>query len=254
MERPIPTARFAVLKLDTLALDESWDAQGPTPGETMFGFDGNFEFPSATTSAARSPCSPMGASSSAAKIYVYGNGGVASFWALTRYLPSGHGDSEFGVDATFQTYGYYGTLGFGYYNGLGALAIQSDGKIVFAGYASTPDDGAAPADFGIARVNANGSLDIGFGATRVGATTIGYLVDEGQGGLGSTQYATALLLDAGRPVIAGPNYRYPDSDGLIDTMLVRLDADLLFVDSSMRLPRTEPPCRLCPTRTRRKVP
>ena len=227
---PDTNCALAVLKLDTLALDESWDAQGPTPGETMFGFDGNFEFPSADICRSIA-VQPDGRVVIGGEIYVYGNGGVASFWALTRYLPSGRGDSEFGVDATFQTYGYYGTLGFGYYNGLGALAIQSDGKIVFAGYASTPDDGAAPADFGIARVNANGSLDIGFGATRVGATTIGYLVDEGQGGLGSTQYATALLLDAGRPVIAGPNYRYPDSDGLIDTMLVRLDADLLFVDS-----------------------
>ena len=98
-------------------------------------------------------------------------------------------------------------------------------------------DGALDTSFGaggLADYASLGRLEpsaLGFGATRAGATTIGYLVDEGQGGLGSTQYATALLLDAGRPVIAGPNYRYPDSDGLIDTMLVRLDADLLFVDS-----------------------
>ena len=103
---------------------------------------------------------------------------------------------------------------------------------------ATPNyDGALDTSFGAGGLADYASLGrlkrsaLGFGATRVGATTIGYLVDEGQGGLGSTQYATALLLDAGRPVIAGPNYRYPDSDGLIDTMLVRLDADLLFVDS-----------------------
>ena len=59
-------------------------------------------------------------------------------------------------------------------------------------------------------------------------STVGYLVDEGQGGLGSTQYATALVLDAGRPVVVGANYRYPDSDGLIDTMIVRLEFDAIF--------------------------
>jgi uncharacterized delta-60 repeat protein len=227
---PDTNCALAVLKLDTLALDERWDTQGPSPGETMFGFDGNFEFP--TADICRSiAVQPDRRVVIGGEVYVYGNGMVASFWTLTRYLPSGRGDSEFGVDATFQTYGYYNTLGFGYYNGLGALAIQSDGKIVVAGYAASPDEGSAPADFGIARVTSNGSLDVSFGATRVGATAIGYLVDEGQGGLGSTQYATAMLLDAGRPVIAGPNYRYPDSDGLVDTMLVRLDADLIFVDT-----------------------
>ena len=61
-------------------------------------------------------------------------------------------------------------------------------------------------------------------------STIGYLFDEGQGGLGSTQYATAMVLDAGRPVVVGVNYRYPDSDGLIDTMLVRLESDAIFAD------------------------
>lgn len=226
---PDTNCGLAVLKLDTLSIDPSWDAQSPSPGETMFGFDGNFEFPSADICRSIA-VQPDGRVVIGGEIYVYGNGMVASFWALTRYLPSGRGDSEFGVDATFQTFGYYEALGFGYYNGLGALAIQSDGRIVFAGYAANPDEGSAPADFGIARVTANGSLDIGFGATRAGATTIGYLVDEGQGGIGSTQYATAMLLDAGRPVIAGPNYRYPDSDGLIDTMLVRLHADSIFTD------------------------
>ena len=220
---------LAVLTLDPLALDPSWDANSPSPGRTRFGFDANFDASSADICRAIA-VQRDGRVVVGGELYQYFDGTSASLWGLARFLPSGHADPDFGAGTPSQTVGFYDALGAGQYNEIGTLAIQQDGGIVFAGYATILDEGSAPADFGVGRVDSAGHTDPSFGTTRPGVSTIGYLFDEGQGGLGSTQYATAMVLDAGRPVVVGVNYRYPDSDGLIDTMLVRLESDAIFAD------------------------
>lgn len=77
---------------------------------------------------------------------------------VTRLNRDGSLDTSFGD-------GGYARVAFDFDSDLNdsaaAVAIQRDGKIVLAGRASTGEDGT---DFAVARLNANGSLDTGFGA------------------------------------------------------------------------------------------
>jgi uncharacterized delta-60 repeat protein len=82
-------------------------------------------------------------------------GATASQFALARYNSNGSLDSSFGTGGRV-------TVSFaGKGDAARALAIQSDGKIVVTGFATTPDGSST--DFALARLNANGSLDAGFG-------------------------------------------------------------------------------------------
>jgi len=80
--------------------------------------------------------------------------GFSSDFLLARYNSDGSLDAAFGVGGSVTT-DFSGRL-----DHLSALAIQSDGKIVAAGYVY--DDGQ-PSDFGIVRYNPDGSLDVTFG-------------------------------------------------------------------------------------------
>jgi uncharacterized delta-60 repeat protein len=71
-----------------------------------------------------------------------------------RLLPDGRTDTSFGA-------GGRSTADVGGYGTTFALAIQSDGKIVAVGRASPPSS-FDPGDFGVARFNADGSLDPSF--------------------------------------------------------------------------------------------
>ncbi|MEA3341390.1 MAG: hypothetical protein U9R15_15605 [Chloroflexota bacterium] len=68
-----------------------------------------------------------------------------------------------------------------------AIVVQSDGKIVVAGYAHDGGSGFGHGtDFALARYNSDGSLDTSFGAgglvtTGIGTHTVGYGNDEGHG-------------------------------------------------------------------------
>jgi uncharacterized delta-60 repeat protein len=77
-------------------------------------------------------------------------------FALVRYNKDGSLDSSFGSDGNVVT-DFAGDVDF-----VAALALQSDGKIVLAGDVATSSK--EDAGFGLARYNADGSLDSSFGS------------------------------------------------------------------------------------------
>ena len=79
------------------------------------------------------------------------NGNNANNFAIARF------NSDGSLDTTFNGTGKT-TIDFGYDDRATSVAIQSNGKIVVGGY----DDGGS-ADFAVARLNTNGSLDTSFG-------------------------------------------------------------------------------------------
>ncbi|HYH50024.1 MAG TPA: Ig-like domain-containing protein [Acidimicrobiia bacterium] len=80
---------------------------------------------------------------------------------VARYKANG------GLDSTFSTDGIAAT-DFGGYDAVSAVAVQDDGKIVVAGHTSGQRD-----DSVVARFNANGSRDTGFGNGGVVITDLG---------------------------------------------------------------------------------
>jgi len=108
--------------------------------------------------------------------------------ALARYNANGT------LDTTFSGNGKQTTdFGGGDNGSRGGLAIQSDGKIVVAGYAWNGTD----SDFAVYRYNANGSLDTSFSANGDGVAVGGF-------GAGRQDWAYDLVLQSdGKIVIAG---------------------------------------------------
>ncbi|MFZ5538249.1 MAG: WD40 repeat domain-containing protein [Pseudomonadota bacterium] len=84
----------------------------------------------------------------------YSYNGTKYDFALVRYNTDGTLDPTFGSGGKVVT-----AIGTSHDYAL-ALALAPDGKIVVAGYS----DNGADADFALARYNANGSLDTGFGS------------------------------------------------------------------------------------------
>ena len=129
------------------------------------------------------------------KIVVAGAVGNDTSFALARYNADGSIDSTFGSGGTVK-------VSVGGVSGAYAVAVQPDGRIVVAGR------GAAD-EFGLARLNPDGSLDSGFGTGGTVTTTIGSL---------GIVYAIALQPD-GRIVAGGfPGFtlaRY-DPNGSLD--------------------------------------
>jgi uncharacterized delta-60 repeat protein len=80
-------------------------------------------------------------------------GGLTDF-GVTRLLPNGTRDPSFGWGGIVMTDFFNGSD-----NAL-AVAVQNDGKIVVAGFATSPYTGS---DFAVVRYNANGSRDASFG-------------------------------------------------------------------------------------------
>lgn len=171
------------------------------------------------------------------KILVGGNGGIA------RYQPNGVLDNSFSIDGmvkadtifalaialqpdskiivsgfNIQRYNPNGTLDATFGNGgtvalngrirvAYAVGVQTDGKIVIAGRDSTLTD------FAIARLNSDGSTDIGFGNN--GAVT----ADMGEDG----EWANSLAIQTdGKIVVTGPSEAYSffvlrfNTDGTLD--------------------------------------
>ncbi|WP_405888775.1 calcium-binding protein [Streptomyces sp. NBC_01136] len=119
-------------------------------------------------------------------------------FALARYNTDGSLDTGFGTGGRVST-------DFGDYDFANGVAVQSDGRIVAAG--------STDADFALARYNANGSLDAGFGT--------GGRVTTDFGGTAEQAHDVALQPD-GRIVAAGVRAgdfvvdRY-NADGTLDT-------------------------------------
>ena len=90
-------------------------------------------------------------------------GGGPDF-ALARYNADGSLDASFGSGGTTAVPVGYGV------DQPNAVRIQSDGKIVVAGYA---DDSGSREQFALARFSTNGSLDTSFGSSGIVITTFG---------------------------------------------------------------------------------
>ena len=67
------------------------------------------------------------------------------------------------LDPSFGSGGKVTTDFFGVFDGVAALAIQPDGKIVAVGSTDTDPSSAVQVDFALARYNSDGSLDSTFG-------------------------------------------------------------------------------------------
>lgn len=106
--------------------------------------------------------------------------------ALARYNPDGSPDTSFGTGGQVLT-----TL-VGYYDLANGVAVQSDGKIVAAGYSY--NIGLFTSDFAVLRYLPNGTLDSSFGGTGKVTTSIADGFDQG--------YALVIQPD-GKIVVAG---------------------------------------------------
>jgi len=147
--------------------------------------------------------------------------------ACSQVLDDGPSGSDFFVvrfdadGALDDTFSFDGSLAIDFDEGQGAdvctaIALQSDGKILVAGYTSTTD--ATGEDFAVARIDSDGTLDTTFG-NGTGKTTVGFDLD---GGTGSDE-ATAIAVQAdGRIVVAGTAAK---ADGGFDFAVVRMLTD-----------------------------
>ncbi|HYK44686.1 MAG TPA: hypothetical protein VEV83_05945, partial [Parafilimonas sp.] len=140
-------------------------------------------------------------------------------FALVRYKPNGELDSTFGLDGIASTnFGNEDDL-------IQAIAIQSDGKIVAAGFSGHDSLGFTRTyDFALARYTQNGQPDSSFG--RKGRTT----TDFANGGdYGDIANAVSVQAD-GKIVLAGSAgndfalARYNNNDGVLASGTIALKA------------------------------
>jgi uncharacterized delta-60 repeat protein len=165
-----------------LAIRDNDAAVPPPPGSSGaldpgFGSDGR-----ASTTAFGGDRSAMALQADGKIVIV---GGTFTDFILARFNADGSPDATFDADGMVTTDMVNGEQE----EALG-VAIQADGKIVVVGYTGAPGPGG-PASFALARYNANGSLDTGFGSG-------GKIVS---GVLGKA-YAVAIQSD-GKIVVAG---------------------------------------------------
>src|SRR3954447_5977395 len=135
-------------------------------------------------------------------------------------LPAGASAAEGDLDASFGVGGKVTTTLSAGSDGAGAVALDSEGRIVAAGHASNGSN----SDFAVARYTQAGNLDPTFAGTGAAITPIG-TANEG---------ANAVAIDAqGRIVTAGASFgvsndvfalaRY-NADGTLDTTFGRTRA------------------------------
>lgn len=132
----------------------------------------------------------------------YASNGVRDNIVLVRYLENGMLDPDFGTSGKVIT-----PLGASHAVALG-MAMQSDGKLVVAGYASNGSNN----DFAILRFLASGALDPAFGTSGIAMITVG----------SSEDVARSIVIQGdGRIVVAGDYF-----SGLnYDFAMVRLDSN-----------------------------
>jgi uncharacterized delta-60 repeat protein len=159
---------------------------------------------------------PLGAQALAiqsdGKIVVAGNSfnGTKYGFGLARYNADGSPDTGFGTGGNAIP-----TI-VGQGDQVSSVAIQSDGKIVVAGYSNVDLTIYAYTDFALVRYNADGSLDTGFGTG--GKVTTGIEVDD---------VATSVAIQPDGKIVAagytfnGTNYDFAlvryNTDGSLDT-------------------------------------
>ncbi len=157
------------------------------------------------------------------KIVAAGTAGNTDF-ALARYNTDGTLDTTFGTGGRVTTYSSANTPISSAI--ASAVAIQTDGKIVAAGYAYNSDQhiDANQYDFVLARFNTDGTLDTTFGAGGIVVTAFGEGTDY--------DYANAVAIQTDGKIIAagatGPRSNYGgtndkfalvryNTDGTLDT-------------------------------------
>ena len=121
---------------------------------------------------------------------------VACGGGVSSTMNSGTGGA---LDTTFGTQGFAMTSIAGVDDAVRAVAIQSDGKIVVAGYSNNGTN----RDFAVARYTTAGALDPTFNATNAipGIATVSF------GGGNDEAYAVAIQSD-GKIVVAGNDYNF----------------------------------------------
>lgn len=127
-------------------------------------------------------------------------------FAAARYSSDGRLDASFGNGGKVST--DFGNDGF---DRARAAALQPDGRIVAAGFATTLNGGHQ--NFAVVRYNSDGALDPGFGGTGLKQVSFG----------SCCQSANSVLLQPdGKIILVG----YPDSESSdSDFTLARLDSD-----------------------------
>jgi uncharacterized delta-60 repeat protein len=126
------------------------------------------------------------------KIVVAGHGdslSVGSNFSIARYNTNGS------LDTTFGSGGKLNVDFKGRSDGAHQLALQPDGKIVVAGWATPSGNTAQGKDWGIIRLNTNGTLDNSF--ANKGKLTLGF------GGSWESASAGVAIQSDGKIVIAG---------------------------------------------------
>lgn len=87
---------------------------------------------------------------------------------IYRYNTDGTTDSTFGKNGEVMT-----NYGGGYLNSITNVIIQNDGKILVAGTSLTSSSTSTPYVLGLARFNADGSVDTGFDSDGTVTTSFG---------------------------------------------------------------------------------
>ena len=141
------------------------------------------------------------------KIVAAGTAGVTDF-ALARYNTDGTLDTTFGTGGRVTTYSSANTPISSAI--ASAVAIQSDGKIVVAGYAYNSDQQVNynQYDFALARFNTDGTFDSTFGTGGIVVTAVGEGTDY--------DYAYAVAIQTDGKIVAagatGPRSNYGGTD------------------------------------------
>lgn len=132
-------------------------------------------------------------------------GGDTQDFAVARFNPDGTLDANFGAGGRSVVTGFGGS-GFGHYG----LARQADGKLLLGGNVVDSANSTAGA-FGIARFNANGTVDANFGTGGTVRTTVP--------GAAATTGADLALQADGRVVMVGD--ADPEGDAPSDFAVAR---------------------------------
>lgn len=150
--------------------------------------------------------------------------GTLTGFAVARQNPDGSQDTGFNTNG-YQIYSWGTSTNDPLNDVANAVVVQGDGKIVVSG---TSQQTATGADFGVIRLNANGSFDTAFGGNGTGARLIDF------GGSCKDDIATSLVFRsdflnpsgagvviAGTHCVSGNDWDYAvavlDANGALDT-------------------------------------
>jgi uncharacterized delta-60 repeat protein len=141
-------------------------------------------------------------------------GKITNDFGLLRYHPDGSLDSTFGSGGKVTT-DFHGSN-----DGINKIVLQTDGKIVAAGYVYNNDT----SDFGVARYKTNGTLDTTFGTG--GKITTDFSSGDDEAG-------SIVLQPNGGIIAAGNTYVVPENFYSSDFALARYLVDSVFTQPTL---------------------